>query len=50
LDLTETGLVDFKQVVKLVFQYIELIRKNLPLESWMWEEAKKYKDIQFRFQ
>jgi insulysin len=46
--LTEEGLKNYKEIVKIVFQYISLLRETPPLE-WIFEEQKGMADVDFRF-
>lgn len=48
VSLTPTGLEQYHEVVKVVFQYISLLRENPPLE-WMHEETKNLAEVDFRF-
>ena len=47
--LTEEGLANYKEVVKVVFQYISLI-KETPPEQWIVDEVKGMTEVDFRFQ
>lgn len=46
--LTEDGLVHYKEVVKVVFQYIALLRQSPPLD-WIFNEQKSMSEIDFKF-
>ncbi|KZF20164.1 LuxS/MPP-like metallohydrolase [Xylona heveae TC161] len=46
--LTENGLDNYLEVVKVVFQYIAMIRKTPPQE-WIVEEIQKMNIVDFRF-
>lgn len=46
--LTEDGLKNYPQVVKVIFQYISLIREQSPLE-WIVDEIKGMAEVEFRF-
>jgi insulysin len=48
VSLTPAGLKDYHGVVKIVFQYIALMRENPPLE-WMHDETKNLAEVDFRF-
>lgn len=48
IKLTEEGLKHYKEVAKLVFQYIGLIRDQPPLE-WVVEEQMRISEVEFRF-
>lgn len=47
--LTEDGLKDYLEVVKVVFQYISLI-KEAPPQKWIFNEVKGMAEVDFRFQ
>ncbi|KAI1982444.1 metalloprotease [Ophidiomyces ophidiicola] len=46
--LTEDGLHHYEDVVKVIFQYISLIKENAP-EEWIFEEMKNLSEVDFRF-
>jgi len=46
--LTEEGLKNYKEVTKLIFQYIGLVREQPPQE-WVVEEQMRIADVAFRF-
>lgn len=46
--LTEEGLIHYKEVVKVFFQYIALLRESAPLE-WIFMEQKGMADVDFKF-
>lgn len=46
--LTEEGLKNYKEVAKLVFQYIGLIRDQPPQE-WVVDELMRVSEVEFRF-
>ena len=46
--LTPEGLKNYQEVVKTVFQYLSMMRENLPLE-WMFDEQKNMADVEFKF-
>lgn len=48
IQLTEQGLQNYREVVKVVFQYIALI-KDGPPQEWIFEEAKKMASVDFKF-
>lgn len=48
LQLTAAGLAKHEEVVKIVFQYIELLRSTPPLE-WAFKEQSMLNEIGFRF-
>lgn len=48
VSLTPEGLKKYHDIVKIVFQYISLIKENPPLE-WMHEEMKNMGEVDFRF-
>ncbi|KAK5002600.1 metalloprotease, partial [Cryomyces antarcticus] len=46
--LTEDGLKNYKEIVKVIFQYIAMIRETPPQE-WVVDEIKKMSEVEFRF-
>ncbi|KAK3044283.1 hypothetical protein LTS18_001706, partial [Coniosporium uncinatum] len=46
--LTEEGLKHYQEIVKVVFQYIAVIR-SVPPQEWIVEEMKTLADVDFRF-
>ena len=46
--LTEDGLRDYQEVVKVVFQYISLI-KEAPPQKWISDEIRGMAEVDFRF-
>ncbi|KAI1338019.1 hypothetical protein F5Y15DRAFT_407897 [Xylariaceae sp. FL0016] len=46
--LTKEGLKNYKEVVKVFFQYISLLRQTQPQE-WVFEEQKGMADVDFKF-
>ncbi|RWS06152.1 insulin-degrading enzyme-like protein, partial [Dinothrombium tinctorium] len=48
VDLTEEGILRTNEVVEAVFQYIYLLKNDLPQE-WIFNELKNLKLIKFRF-
>ncbi|KAK3902491.1 Metalloenzyme, LuxS/M16 peptidase-like protein [Staphylotrichum tortipilum] len=48
ITLTEEGLKNYKEVVKVVFEYIALLRETEPQE-WIFEEQKGLAEVNFRF-
>ncbi|KAI9792346.1 MAG: Insulinase (Peptidase M16) [Piccolia ochrophora] len=47
--LTEDGLTNYQEVVKVIFQYISLLREAPPQE-WILDELKGMSEVNFRFQ
>lgn len=47
--LTEEGLKQYKEIVKVVFQYINIIREAGP-QKWIHDEEAQLSEIDFRFQ
>ncbi|KAF6513078.1 hypothetical protein HZS61_007366 [Fusarium oxysporum f. sp. conglutinans] len=47
--LTEEGLENYPEIVKIFFQYISLLRESPPQE-WIFQEQKKMADIDFMFE
>uniref|UniRef100_A0A1Y1LI14 Insulin-degrading enzyme n=1 Tax=Photinus pyralis TaxID=7054 RepID=A0A1Y1LI14_PHOPY len=48
VDLTEEGMFHINDIVKLVFQYLEMLKVNGPLQ-WIQEEQKRISSMIFRF-
>ncbi|KAF2769156.1 LuxS/MPP-like metallohydrolase [Teratosphaeria nubilosa] len=48
IKLTEEGLVQYKEVFKIVFQYMAMLRHEPPHE-WIVDEMAKLAEVQFRF-
>lgn len=46
--LTEEGLQNYKEVVKVFFQYVSLLRETPP-HQWIFEEQKGLADVDFKF-
>lgn len=46
--LTEDGLKNYKEIVKVFFQYVSLLRETPPQE-WIFEEQKGLADVDFKF-
>ncbi|KUI56296.1 hypothetical protein VP1G_03557 [Cytospora mali] len=46
--LTEEGLKNYKEIVKVIFQYVALLRETPPQE-WIFEEQKGMADVDFKF-
>lgn len=46
--LTEDGLLHYKEIVKVFFQYVSLLRESPPQE-WIFEEQKGMADVDFKF-
>ncbi|KAL8702430.1 MAG: hypothetical protein Q9201_004405 [Fulgogasparrea decipioides] len=46
--LTEDGLKQYQEVVKVVFQYISLI-KETPPQQWIFDEVKGMTEVDFKF-
>jgi insulysin len=42
------GLKNYKEVVKVIFQYISLLRQTPP-QSWIFEEQREMADVEFKF-
>lgn len=47
--LTEDGLKVYQEVMKVVFQYISLIKEQPP-QQWIFDEVKGMAEVDFRFQ
>ncbi|RIB06084.1 Metalloenzyme, LuxS/M16 peptidase-like protein [Gigaspora rosea] len=48
IDLTESGLDHYKDVVKIVFQYINML-KQIDIQEWCFREVQSLAEISFRF-
>ncbi|CAG9789778.1 unnamed protein product [Diatraea saccharalis] len=48
VDLTEDGVEHIDDIVKLVFQYISMVRSVGP-QRWVWEEQRDLMAMEFRF-
>ncbi|KAL4939837.1 hypothetical protein BDV06DRAFT_198031 [Aspergillus oleicola] len=46
--LTQEGLKQYQEVVKVVFEYIAMIKEREP-EEWIFEEMKNLAEVEFRF-
>ncbi|CAG8979190.1 hypothetical protein HYALB_00000326 [Hymenoscyphus albidus] len=46
--LTEDGLKNYKEIVKVFFQYVSLLQENSPQE-WIFQEQKGLADVAFKF-
>lgn len=46
--LTEEGLKNYQEIVKVFFQYISML-KETPPQEWIFEENKKLAEIEFKF-
>lgn len=46
--LTEDGLKQYDEVVKVIFQYISLI-KEIPPQQWIFDEVKGMTEVDFKF-
>ncbi|KAL3417361.1 zinc protease [Phlyctema vagabunda] len=46
--LTEDGLLNYKEIVKVFFQYVSLLRESPPQE-WIFQEQKGMADVDFKF-
>ncbi|KAH9898898.1 ubiquitin carboxyl-terminal hydrolase-like protein [Xylariomycetidae sp. FL2044] len=46
--LTKEGLKNYKEVVKVFFQYVSLLRESPP-QDWIFDEQKGMADVDFRF-
>jgi len=46
--LTPDGLQKYHEIVKIVFQYIGMMKENPPFE-WMFEETKNIAEVDFKF-
>lgn len=47
--LTEEGLKQYREIVKIFFQYAALL-KQTPPQEWIVDEMKKLNEVQFKFQ
>ncbi|KAI1819296.1 peptidase M16 inactive domain-containing protein [Xylaria intraflava] len=46
--LTQEGLKNYKEVLKVFFQYVSLLKRTPPQE-WIFSEQKEMADVEFRF-
>ncbi|KAL2828052.1 Metalloenzyme, LuxS/M16 peptidase-like protein [Aspergillus cavernicola] len=46
--LTQEGLKQYQEVVKVVFEYIAMIKEREP-EEWIYDEMKNLAEVEFRF-
>ena len=46
--LTKGGLENYKEVAKIVFQYISMLKKTVP-QKWIFDETKGMSEVDFRF-
>lgn len=46
--LTDEGLKNYKEIAKIIFQYIAMMREQPPQE-WVVEEQKRISEVEFRF-
>ncbi|POS73455.1 a-pheromone processing metallopeptidase Ste23 [Diaporthe helianthi] len=46
--LTEEGLKNYKEIVKVFFQYVALLRETPP-QGWIFEEQRGMADVDFKF-
>ncbi|KAI1128510.1 peptidase M16 inactive domain-containing protein [Nemania abortiva] len=46
--LTKEGLKNYKEVVKVFFQYVSLLRQTAPQE-WIFNEQREMADVEFKF-
>lgn len=46
--LTQEGLQQYQQVVRVIFEYIAMIKEREP-EEWIFEEMKNLAEVEFRF-
>lgn len=46
--LTEDGLKNYKEIVKVFFQYVSLLRETPP-QKWIFDEQKGLADVDFKF-
>ncbi|KAL7034103.1 hypothetical protein ACKWTF_007861 [Chironomus riparius] len=48
VDLTESGFENIDDIIKLIFQYLNLLREKGP-QKWIFDEYCKLNEMQFRF-
>ncbi|KAI9790783.1 MAG: Insulinase (Peptidase M16) [Candelina submexicana] len=46
--LTEDGLANYEEIIKVIFQYISMVREAGP-QQWIFEEMKGLAEVDFRF-
>lgn len=49
IDLTDKGLSHWTEVVKTVFQYLEMLRRFQSLPAYLYEEIKQIAQMSFQF-
>lgn len=49
IKLTQSGLKNYREIVKVIFQYIAMIKEQPPQE-WIVDEMSKLSDVEFKFQ
>ncbi|CAJ0766958.1 20474_t:CDS:10 [Entrophospora sp. SA101] len=48
VDLTESGLANYEEIVKIIFQYIKML-KNEGIQEWIYHEAEILSAVSFKF-
>jgi insulysin len=48
VSLTKDGLTHYRDIVKIVFQYIAMIKEQAP-EQWIFDEMKRLTEVNFQF-
>jgi len=48
IHLTEDGLTNYNEIVKVFFQYVSLLKETLP-QKWIFEEQKGLAEVDFKF-
>lgn len=49
VDLTDDGFANIDKIVKLIFQFLNLI-KGVGIKEWIFDEYRNLRDIEFRFE
>lgn len=49
VDLTPSGMKEYESVLKVIFDYIELLKTPGSLQDWAFEEVKKLSELDFKF-
>ncbi|KAI8850458.1 Metalloenzyme, LuxS/M16 peptidase-like protein [Chytridium lagenaria] len=49
IELTDDGMVHWQSIVIIIFQYIDLLKKN-GVQNWIYDECKTMAKLTFRFQ
>lgn len=47
--LTEKGVRQYREVLKVIFQYIAMLKENSPPPAWIWDEMSRLAEVDFKF-